>query len=75
MSRVLSSLLIRLLAVARAGSQELNPNIRFGMPAHARPDRILSREAFLTPGQNTYAKTGTPNWISWTPYSHKGRTM
>jgi endonuclease G, mitochondrial len=69
MPRILTSLVVLLLTSAPALSQEANPNIRFGMPAPAKPDPILSREAFLISRPQyvlSYnAKTRTPNWVCW----------
>jgi hypothetical protein len=46
MPRILTPLLALLLAVVPGAGQEPNPNIRFGLPAPAKPD-LESREAFL----------------------------
>lgn len=47
MPRILTSLLALLLSAIPALAQEANPNIRFGMPAPAKSDPVLSREVFL----------------------------
>jgi endonuclease G len=69
MPRILTSLLALLLSAAPAIAQEANPNIRFGMPAQAKADPILSREAFLIARPQyvlSYnAKARTPNWVCW----------
>jgi endonuclease G len=67
MRRVLPSILLLLLAVVPATSQEAN--VRFGMPAPAKADPVFSREAFLISRPQyvlSYnAKTRTPNWVCW----------
>jgi endonuclease G len=50
-------------------TQAPNPNVRFGMPAPAKPDAESSREAFLISRPQSVlsynAKTRTPNWVCW----------
>jgi endonuclease G, mitochondrial len=69
MPRVLMPLLAMLLAATPTAGQELNPNIRFGLPAPAKANPEASREAFLIERPQyvlSYnAKTRTPNWVAW----------
>src|SRR3984893_19200140 len=69
MPRILTPLLALFLAAAPAMAQEANPNIRFGMPAPAKSDPVLSREAFLISRPQDVlsynAKTRAPNWVCW----------
>jgi endonuclease G, mitochondrial len=69
MPRLMSPSFALLLAAASVASGEPNPNIRFGLPAPAKPDSVASREAFLIPRPQyvlSYnAKTRTPNWVCW----------
>jgi endonuclease G, mitochondrial len=70
-------ILLRLITAALAASlvsacvpvQGPNPNVRFGMPAPAKDDPELSRNAFLISRPQyvlSYnAKTRTPNWVCW----------
>jgi endonuclease G len=69
MLRAVTTLLALLLAAAPALGQEVNPNLRFGMPVPARADPEASREAFLIDRPQyvlSYnAKTRTANWVCW----------
>src|SRR4051794_15373824 len=67
---LLPALLALLLVTEPQAAQppEVNPNVRFGLPAPAKADPE-SREAFLIDRPQyvlSYnAKTRTPNWVSW----------
>jgi endonuclease G len=67
-TRLLPCLAAFVWAVTPLPAQQANPNLRFGMPAPAKPDPS-SREAYLIE-RPQYAlsyndRSRTPNWVSW----------